>query len=77
MNGHINCLLAVCCPPDSEGQLHALAEEIAAGIEWEKAPNPEAVAAWVLKNFDLAPKGTLQPFKDAIRDLAREGYVPG
>lgn len=76
MNGHANCIYAVCCPPDSDGQIQALANEISAAFP-VLAPesSPVAIAAWVLKNFDLAPKGSLQSFKDAIRDLAREGYA--
>lgn len=80
MNGHVNCILAVCCPPDSDGQREALAEEIKKYFGWDDSMtayqvSPDVIAGFVLENFDLAPKGSLQAFKDAIRDLAREGYV--
>lgn len=81
MNGHANCILAVCCPPGSDNQRAALAEEMA--IALSNPPSSESaviisrekwdrIAGWVLKNFDLAPAGSLQPFKDAIAKLARE-----
>jgi len=85
-NGHANCIFAVCCPPYSDGQASALAEELKTGLGWNrnqqgtKDQDTEdlalSVAAWILKNYDLAPPGSLQQFKDAIRDYAREGYSP-
>ena len=78
MNGHVNCILAVCCPPDSDGQRRALAEEIEAAFPAQLGGSgefPLELASWVLKNFDLAPKGSLQAFKDEIARLAREGHV--
>jgi hypothetical protein len=82
-NGQRNCILWICCPPGSEESAKALAKEIAAevrlggGAEYkgEVFAPPYAVARFILDNFDLAPKGSLQPLKDAIRDYAREGYV--
>ena len=38
---------------------------------------PELVAQFIFDNFDLAPKGTLQPFKDAIAALARGADYKG
>lgn len=79
--GQRNCILGICCPPGSEQSVKALAEEIEKVFGWpshkdEKSEgNAHAVAAWVLENFDLAPKGSLQAFKDAVRDHAREGHV--
>lgn len=73
------CWLGLCCPP--EQQIAALADEIdkgtglGASVTSESRGWANVVAAWVLDNFDLAPKGSLQAFKDAVRDLAREGYV--
>lgn len=66
----MNCVLAVCCPPQSENQQHALAGL----LERDGVVGPESsanVAKWLLSKFDLAPQGTLQPFKDAIAQLAR------
>lgn len=80
MNGLANCLYAICCPPDSPEQLKALATEIASNVELGgggtykgalMSPHT-AVAAYILDTFDLAPKGSLQPFKDEIARLARE-----
>ena len=83
-NGHGNCIFAVCCPPGSEGQADALTGEIAAAVslgggaeyQGETLAPAYAVARFVLDRYDLAPKGSLQAFKDAIRDYAREGYAP-
>lgn len=72
MNGHANCIYEICCPPRSQGAQKALAEEMAKGSGGERY---EDIACWVLENFDLAPKGSLQPLKDAVRDYAREGYT--
>jgi hypothetical protein len=74
-NGHGNCIFAVCCPPESESQIAALAEEMGNGMSSAKGESYEDIARWVLATYDLAPKGSLQPLKDAIRDYAREGYV--
>jgi len=76
-NGHANCIFAVCCPPESEGQIQALAEEIASAVKLGGGAEHagKMFAQFVLANYDLAPKGSLQAFKDSIRDLAREGYV--
>lgn len=63
----LNCVLAVCCPPLSQGQHDALARFLREhGVE-----NGDEVAEVMLKHFDLAPQGTLQPFKDSIAKLAR------
>ena len=81
MNGLGNCIYEICCPPRSEGAVKALAEEMekagmGQGIATaERVVHLRAIARWMLDTFDLAPKGTLQPLKDAVRDYAREGYV--
>lgn len=71
-NGHGNCIFAVCCPPGSEAQTEALAGEMAKALPFLHPASLRETAAWVLKTYDLAPAGTLQSFKDAIRDYARE-----
>ena len=76
MNGHVCCLLGVCCPPGSEAQLDALATEMASDL----GVQPEEVrrhAAWILKHFDLAPAGSLAQFKDAIATHARKAAQKG
>lgn len=74
-NGAANCYLAVCCPPDSDAQRQALRstyhKESGRSSVVRRAGADDALD-WILQNFDLAPKGTLQPFKDAIAKLARE-----
>lgn len=71
MNGLGNCIYAICCPPKSAKQKHALAEEMAKAMSGT-AESYLDIASWVIENFDLAPTGTLQPFKDAIARFARE-----
>lgn len=80
LDGQRNCILAICCPPGSEGQRRALTEEIMEAFGWDDAmtayaTTPHTIADWILTHFDLAPAGSLQALKDAVRDHAREGYV--
>jgi hypothetical protein len=78
MNGHANCIYAICCPPRSPQQKEALAIQMEKALSFgsssaiERRKISGAVAEWILENFDLAPVGALQPFKDAIARLARE-----
>lgn len=69
-NGAVCCILGVCCPPESPSQRVALAQELEhdTGVPMEYC---ETVAAQILKDYDLAPKGTLQAFKDAIAKMVR------
>ncbi len=68
----LNCVLTVCCPP-AEAEA-ALAKMIHKGVgpgnpdeDWPITEDTaQRVAAWMLKHFDLAEKGTLQPLKDSI-----------
>lgn len=91
-NGLANCALAVCCPPRSDEQKSAFQQEYvhsrlkacetfderrqcendlnARRAAWEEALN------WVVDNYDLAPAGTLQPFKDEIARLALSDRPP-
>lgn len=71
MNGEANCILAVCCPPESERRVDLLAAEMTRYAHLDKA-DAKRCAAWMLKAYDLAPPGSLQVFKDAIATLARE-----
>ncbi len=69
MDEYINCLLSICCPPMSQTQHDAMTKFlIAEGIDANAA---ESCAKVIYRHFDLAPQGTLQPFKDAIAKLAR------
>lgn len=70
MDPILNCLLGVCCPPDSAQQLETATKFFMeyAGLAHGHAAD---AAACMLKHFDLAEKGTLQPLKDSIARLAR------
>lgn len=71
MNGRANCLLSVCCRANSAEARKAMADQIEEDLGCDKHESHKH-ADWIIDNFDLAPKGTLQPFKDAIATLARE-----
>ena len=67
MDEYINCLLSICCPPERQMAVMAtfLRER---GVD---EPAAEASAKAICECFDLAPKGTLQPFIQEIARLAR------
>lgn len=62
-----NCLTLACCPP-AEAEVR-----LAAYIAKECGDNygPKEVAQLMLKTFDFAEKGTLQPLVQSIARLAR------
>lgn len=70
MNGEVCCILGVCCPPNSLEQEQALADALVKDGACETEHAPKA-AKWVLKHFDLAPKGSLVEFKATIARMAR------
>lgn len=64
-----NCVLGICCPPGSPEQMDALIKFLVGnGVDADAA---DTAAKVILAHFDLAPKDTLQPFKDAVAELAR------
>lgn len=72
MNGEVCCILGICCPPASRKQLVALAKQIRADYPAVPMQYAEQAAEWILKNFDLAPVGSLSDFKRGIAKIARE-----
>ena len=70
MNGEVCCILGVCCPADSQERLKAMTKTIVTdtGVSEEHAA---PFAEWLIEHFDLAPKGSLQGFKDAIVKMVR------
>jgi len=71
MDEYLNCLLSICCPPLSESQHATFVKALLA----HKVCDEETawkVAKFMLANFDLAPQGSLQAFKDAIAKFARQ-----
>lgn len=72
MNGEVCCILGICCPPSSAKQRLALAKQIRTDYPMVPQQYAEQAAEWILKNFDLAPAGTLGEFKKAIAKIARE-----
>lgn len=63
----LNCALRICCEAPRAAQ--ALTKfMVSYGVD---ALAAETCAKVMLDHFDLAEKGTLQPFKDSIARLAR------
>ena len=71
MDPILNCLLAVCCPPEKAQAV------MAEYLTKEGITTPDQYAQWLFAHFDLAPKGTLQPLKDAIAKHARGADYKG
>lgn len=71
-NGAQCCALEICCPPGSAKQAKALAKMIREDYPAVPQQYAEQAAEWILKNFDLAPAGTLGEFKKSIAKIARE-----
>lgn len=75
MDEYINCLLSICCPPNSVTQQSAMVKFLTKyGVDAHAA---ESCATVLLEHFDLAEKGTLQSFKDSIARLARGADYKG
>ncbi len=84
LNGRANCILEVCCAPNSAKQRAALRDELMdAGVMHRtdairnlSADDHKLIAGafadWLADTFDLAPKGSLVAFKAEIARLARE-----
>lgn len=70
MNGHVCCILGICCPPQSDAQRDALASELEK--EGLTRSDAEKASAAILKHFDLAPAGSLARFKADIARMARD-----
>ncbi len=70
MNGEVCCILGVCCPAESSERQSALAKTIKkdVGLTDQAAG---AVADWMIEHFDLAPKGTLHGYANAIAEMVR------
>lgn len=68
MNGHVCCILGVCCPPGSAAQKKALIDE----MKQASVTDAESAADFVLFNFDLAPAGSLNQFKLDVARIVRE-----
>lgn len=71
-NGSQCCALEICCDRSSQKQTKALATMIREDYPQVPMQYAEQAAEWILKNFDLAPAGTLGDLKRAIAKVARE-----
>lgn len=70
MNGEVCCILGICCPPASAQQHEALEKEMVKDLKCS-ADDAKKHAAWTLKHFDLAPKGTLSPLIAEVARMAK------
>lgn len=66
-----NCILEVCCGGKDSKQKEALTEVAEHALPFLSHDEAVEVADWIARNWDLAPKGTLYEFKQAIAVLAR------
>ncbi len=70
-----NCAMLICCPPEaltvSDKSLKATADLLVKYGGLSEALAKEAAPA-IHKTFDLAPKGSLQPFIQMIVALSKQ-----
>jgi len=66
-NGHVCCILGVCCPPPGgrKAASKALAEEMAGYFSGKESY--QQMAEWLLENFDLVPRGVGEAIVEAYR----------
>ncbi len=60
----------MCCPAESSERHTALAKTIKKDVGLTDQASG-AVAEWIVENFDLAPKGTLHGYANAIAEMVR------
>ena len=71
-----NCILEVCCGGADSKQVDALTDVAQHALPFLSPGQAKQVAEWIARNWDLAPKGTLYDFKQAIAKYARgPGYT--
>ena len=66
-----NCILEVCCGGEGSKQVYAMTEVAEHALPFLSHGQAQQVAEWIARNWDLAPKGTLYAFKQAIAKLAK------
>lgn len=59
------CALSICCPALSVKQIDVTARVMSEDTGMDLATCRTA-SNWLHRKYDLAPQGSLQPFKDAI-----------
>ena len=66
-----NCILEVCCGGANSKQKEALTDVAKHALPFLSQSEAMEVADWIVRNWDLAPKGSLYAFKQAIAKLAK------
>ena len=72
-----NCILEVCCGGPDSRQVEALTAVAQHALPFLSHSQAGEVADWIARNWDLAPKGSLYTFKQAIAKLARGNPYEG
>lgn len=73
-NGHVCCILGVCCPPDTDSQRQALKEEMAQELGGETS-DYEQLVEWLTGTFDLVPKGVGKAIVEAYDPEFKKKYA--
>jgi hypothetical protein len=66
-----NCILEICCGGANSKQKQALTEVAQHALTFLSNEEAGEIADWIIRNWDLAPKGTLYNFKQVIAKLAK------
>jgi hypothetical protein len=68
-----NCVLEVCCggPGDEQKQINALTKILVAHTHKVSKEDCEAVAKYLVSEYDFAPKGSLYAFKQEVVRLSK------
>lgn len=72
-----NCALEICCGGADSKQVKALTDIAHHALPFLSHEEANEVADWIARNWDLAPKGTLYAFKQAIAKLAKGSTYTG
>lgn len=67
------CILEICC--GGSRQIEELAKKLNDRVDGINLREATRVAEYIIQMYDLAPAGTLRPFKRAIAEMARK-YEP-
>jgi hypothetical protein len=70
-DAQLNCAYEICCGGVNSKQVEALTEIAEHALPFLSSGEAKQVAEWIARNYDLAPKGSLYDFKQAIAKYAK------